>query len=243
MPTLDSSDPRCNFANRRSTSTNAMNYFTHALNHLEFPYFAAGTGLPDWLGVADRRARLRPRLLEPWLKQAQGDEYQIAAGALQHLNDDDWFHCTRGFVEVTNELTNRFRDFLGRNEDYHCGFLGHVGMELLLDGVLIERCPTHFEDYWKCLQSIDPLLIEATVNQISKTPTDRLARLINFFRSEQFMRGYTDDRTLLLLLNQVMMRVKLTPIPMEAVEVVKDGRVLVRERIRDLLPIDQYNLP
>ena len=220
-----------------------MNYFTHALNHLESPYFAAGTGLPDWLGVADRRVRLRPRLLDPWLNPELGIQHQIAAGALQHLNDDDWFHATRGFVEVTNDLTTRFREFLGRNQDYHCGFLGHVGMELLLDGILIEQYPTQFEDYWKCLNEIDPDIIEATVNQIAKSPTDRLARLIDFFRREQFMRGYTNDRTLLHLLNQDMLRVKLTPIPLEADEVVRDGRELVRERLRDLLPADQYTLP
>ena len=32
-----------------------MNYFAHALPFLDRPYFVAGTAVPDWLTVADRR--------------------------------------------------------------------------------------------------------------------------------------------------------------------------------------------
>ena len=53
-----------------------MNYFTHALNHLDRPYFMAGTASPDWLSVADRKVRLRPRQLDPWLDSS--DEIQAA---------------------------------------------------------------------------------------------------------------------------------------------------------------------
>ena len=37
-----------------------MNYFAHALPFLDDdPYFVAGTGVPDWLSVADRDVRVR----------------------------------------------------------------------------------------------------------------------------------------------------------------------------------------
>lgn len=220
-----------------------MNYFTHALNHLDRPYLMAATGIPDWLSVVDRKVRLRPRHLEPWL--SCGDEVQsaVATGALQHLSDDDWFHSSRGFAEVTTELTHRFRQHLGKDEKYHCGFLGHVGMELLLDGILMELYPTHFEDYWKQLETIDPQRIQDAVNRMARTPTERLAWLIEHYRREQFLRSYENDRSLLYRLNQVLLRVKLSPIPDNSVEVVAVGRSIVRSRLRDLLPPEHFSLP
>ena len=220
-----------------------MNYFTHALNHLDRPYFMAGTAIPDWLSVADRGVRLRPRLLEPWLDDDSTIQSSVAAGALRHLNDDDWFHSTRGFVEVTGELTARFRHRLGKDEQYHCGFLGHVGMELLLDGVLMQMYPGLFERYWSIMDTIESDQVEAAVNRIAKSPTGRLAWFIDLYRREQFLRSYSQDASLAHRLNQVLMRVKLTPIPSEAISVIAEGRNLVRQRLPDLLPAEHFELP
>ncbi|MBM4076677.1 MAG: hypothetical protein FJ267_13690, partial [Planctomycetes bacterium] len=118
-----------------------MNYFTHALNYLDRPYFMAGTAIPDWLSVVDRKVRFRPQHLVPWIDQSGTVRSELAAGTQQHLLDDAWFHSTRGFVEVTSELTSVFRKHLGVDEGFHCGFLGHVGMELLLDAALIQLYP------------------------------------------------------------------------------------------------------
>jgi hypothetical protein len=220
-----------------------MNYFTHALHHLDRPYFAAGTAIPDWLSVADRKVRLGPRLLEPWIHVDCDVQSAVAAGALRHLTDDDWFHTTRGFVEVTGELTHRFREFLGPDESYHCGFLGHVTMELLLDGVLMQIYPDRFEDYWRILDTVQPALIENMVNRMTKIPAQRLAWFIELFRREQFLRSYENDASLLYRLNQVLVRVKLSAIPSETVEVVAAGRTLVRQRLLDLLPPERFPLP
>jgi hypothetical protein len=220
-----------------------MNYFTHALNYLDRPYFMAGTAVPDWLSVADRKVRLRPNMLQPWLVAEATIQCEVASGALQHLNDDDWFHSTRGFVEITNELTGWFRSFLGPDERYHCGFLGHVGMELILDGVLMEMYPQQFQDYWKTLDDVEPSHVETAVNRMARFPTERLAWFIDLYRREQFLRSYESDDALIYRLSQVSTRVKLPPIPCEAAEVVTKGRSLVRRRLRDLLPEEHYSLP
>ena len=203
----------------------------------------AGTAIPDWLSVVDRGVRLRPRLLEPWLNDKCEIQSEIAAGALRHLTDDDWFHTTRGFAEVTGELTHRFRESVGPGEMYHFGFLGHVAMELLLDGVLMQIYPALFENYWRVLDGIEPVLVESAVNRMAKSPTEHLAWFINIFRREQFLRSYENDALLLHRLNQVLVRVKLTPVPAEAVNVVAGGRLLVRQRLLDLLPAEKFTLP
>lgn len=220
-----------------------MNYFTHALNHLDRPYYMAGTAIPDWLSVVDRTIRLRPRLLEPWLNSPDEVQSAVAAGTLRHLTDDDWFHSTRGFFEVTTELTRLFRMRLGTDNQFHCGFLGHVGMELILDGVLMDLYPQRFEEYWMQLETVDAVLVESAVNRMARIPTERLAWFIDLYRREQFLRAYANDQSLLNRLNQVLLRVKLSPIPEVAEEVVTIGRMLVRQRLRDLLPEEYFLLP
>ncbi len=217
-----------------------MNYFTHALNHLDRPYFMAGTAVPDWLSVVDRKVRFRPQHLEPWTECDEPLQAEVAAGTLRHLRDDDWFHATRGFVEVTGELTRLFRERLGADEQYHCGFLGHVGMELLLDAVLMEQHPERFEEYWRVLDSVDPVAIEAAINRMARQPTDRLAWFISLFRREQFLRCYSSDERLLTRLNQVLTRVKLCPLPSHAISILAESRQIVRQRVPDLLPAEYF---
>src|SRR3984957_18435669 len=47
----------------------SMNYFAHGIRFVDRPWFLAGTALPDWLSVIDRRVRLRPKVM---LQRANG---------------------------------------------------------------------------------------------------------------------------------------------------------------------------
>ena len=78
-----------------------MNYFAHALPFLDRPYFVAGTAVPDWLAVADRKVRLRSKHVEAFLDDADPYVAEVAAGILQHLRDDARFHATRAFAETS----------------------------------------------------------------------------------------------------------------------------------------------
>lgn len=217
-----------------------MNYFAHALHHLDRPYFVAGTAVPDWLSVADRQVRLRPRQLEPWFESQDPIQAEVAAGAARHLHDDGWFHGTRGFAEVTGQLTMLFRDRLGADDKYHCGFLGHVGMEMLLDAVLMERHPREFEQYYAVLEQVNPVEVQLAVNRMARQPTDRLALFIEIYRQKQFLRDYFDDASLLTRLNQVLLRVKLSTLPVEAAALLGEAREIVRQRADELLPVEHF---
>ena len=116
-----------------------MNYFAHGMRFTDRPYFLAGTACPDWLSVADRRVRLRARRVQPFADDSGSIEAEVAAGVLQHLADDNWFHQTRAFVETSAILTRMIRGVLGPEDGFRPGFLGHIVTELILDGVLIQQ--------------------------------------------------------------------------------------------------------
>ncbi len=219
-----------------------MNYFAHSLRFLDRPYFVAGTNVPDWMSVADRQVRVRGKLIEPFLRNDGSPLAEVAAGAMQHLHDDDWFHSTRAFFEVTTELAIKFREVLGPDDSHRTSFLGHIVTELLIDAHLIQQFPGKIEQYYSALGQIDPFAVQQAVNLMAKQSTERLARLIPRFIEERFLIDYLDDHRLLWRLNQVMHRVKLVPLPVEAVAALIFGRQLVCDRFSELLPEEHFGM-
>ena len=151
-----------------------MNYFAHALPFLDRPYFVAGTAVPDWLAVADRKVRLRSKHAEAFLDDADPCVAEVAAGILQHLRDDAQFHATRAFAETSLELTARVRDALGGETGLRPAFLGHLLVELLLDAALVADDPGRLTAYYRVLDEVDAQRVEAAVNRMAPA-ADRAA--------------------------------------------------------------------
>ncbi len=219
-----------------------MNFFAHGLRFLDRPYFVAGTAVPDWLSVADRLVRVRAKLIEPHLLGDGSPLAEVAAGAMQHLHDDGWFHSTRAFFEVSTSLAVSFREVLGTDDSHRTSFLGHVVTELLIDAELIEQHPGQIERYYEVLRGIEPLAVQQAVNAMVKTPTENLAPLIPRYIAERFLPDYLSDERLLHRLNQVLRRVKLPPLPAEAKSVLNRARPLIRDRLSDLLPEEHFGV-
>lgn len=217
-----------------------MNYLTHALPYLDRPYFMAGTALPDWLSVVDRRQRLRPRLLQPVVDHADPVLAEIARGALQHLHDDDWFHRTRGFAIVTAQVGLIFREGLRGSDGFRCGFLGHIVTEMLLDSVLIHESPERLSVYYQMLDGVDLDALVRTVELATGRDAQSLATFLPLFLRERILEDYPSSDRLLHRLNQVLRRVKLTPLPEVAADWLSEARELVRSNVRDLLPQEHY---
>ena len=149
-----------------------MNYFAHGIRFLDRPWFLAGTALPDWLSVVDRRVRLRPKGVAPFADGSASPEAELAAGALQHFEDDHWFHKTRAFAEATGRLTDLFRNFMGPGDGFRCGFLGHITSELLLDAVLIKRYPERLDAVLQVFAQLDAARLTEVVADLAGQPVD-----------------------------------------------------------------------
>jgi hypothetical protein len=212
-----------------------MNYFAHALLFLDRPCFLAGTGVPDWLMVADRKVRLRSKHAVPMLNDPDPCAAETAAGVLQHLRDDARFHETRAFVETSLQLTVRIRDALGGETGMRPFFLGHLLVELLLDAALIADEPDRLTEYYRVLDGVDAGRIEAIVNRMAPRPTRRLAVFIELFRRERVLWDYLENDKLMVRLNQVMRRVGLGVLPDCFTEILTAARHWVMERKCELL--------
>jgi hypothetical protein len=212
-----------------------MNYFAHGYAFVHDPYFLAGTAVPDWLSVIDRRMRVKGKLAAPYCHDPDPRVASLAAGVVQHLEDDRWFHQTRAFAELNLQLTSAVRRVLPADDGFRPSFLGHILVEILLDGVLIAESPGRLEAYYAALRQVDAAVIVAAVNRMVTRPSERLALLIPAFCAERFLYDYEADEKLLARLNRVMRRVKLTPLPDEFLQVLPEARQYVRARRDELL--------
>jgi hypothetical protein len=212
-----------------------MNYFAHGRAFLDDPYFLAGTAVPDWLNVIDRRMRVRSKHARPFVEDEDPCLAAVARGIVQHHHDDDWFHQTRAFAELSLEFARRMRQALPADEGFRPSFLGHIVVELLLDGLLAEEQPAELDRYYAALTSIDAELVQAAVNQMATATTALFPTFLPRFLAERFLYDYAEDAKLLTRLNHVLRRVQLPQLPAQFAELLGPMRADVRRRQAELL--------
>ncbi|HUG67743.1 MAG TPA: hypothetical protein VMM76_08320 [Pirellulaceae bacterium] len=216
-----------------------MNYFAHARHYLDDPYFVAGTAVPDWLSVVNRRMRARSKLAARHIADEDPRVASIAKGIVRHHHDDNWFHQTRAFAELNLYFTKEIRDRLPYDDGFRPSFLGHVLVELLLDATLIEDNPVALHRYYAVMDALDPYVVNRAVNRMATQETGMLAFFIPRFSAERFLYDYAEDGKLLFRLNNVMRRVRLPALPETLAEFFPEARRLVRQRSAELLAGEQ----
>lgn len=215
-----------------------MNYLAHGYRFLDQPLYLAGTAVPDWLSVVNRKVRARVRLVTPVVESTDSDEVrQIGQGILQHHKDDDVFHRCEPFMEMESLVGAEFRKLMPGKFDHRPGFLGHIVVELMLDALLDAADPGILDQFYLTMGKVDSVLVESTVNLMSTRSTDKLSWFIGKFCEERFLYDYRQDKGMFFRLNQVLKRVKLPQMDSECVAVLATARQLLKERGQELLDL------
>lgn len=213
-----------------------MNYLAHGWRFADQPYVLAGTAVPDWLSVVDRKMRARGKTAALFVEDADENLAALSRGIVQHHHDDDWFHQTTAFNELSLAFTLQIRDVLPADDGFRPSFLGHILVELLLDATLTEEDPSRLDDYYAALAQANPEFLQAAINRLSTRQSDKVAYLVTRFLQERFLYDYAEDGKLLVRLNHVMRRVGLPQLPPELVELFPQMRATIRSRRHELLP-------
>ncbi len=212
-----------------------MNYFAHGRHFVHSPYILAGTAVPDWLSVVNRRVRARRRLAKQWIHDPDPHVAAVARGVLQHHHDDAWFHQTRAFAELSLEFTVAIRRQLPDDQGFRPSFLGHILVEILLDAALIVENPHQLDAYYEAANALDPLVVSAAVQRMTTGHAELLPEMIRQFCAERFLYDYLDDAKLLTRLNRVMRRVRLPELPPTLLTILPPARQQVLGRLPELL--------
>ncbi len=213
-----------------------MNYLAHSLACLEDPYQVAGAAVPDWLGLTQPRLRCRSRQAAPFAESDDRVLAAVARGVVRHHTDDDWFHQTEAFCNLSLELARRVRRATGDVDGMRPSFLGHILVELLLDSTLLSDDRNRVDAYYHALEQVEPEAVASAVGAMIGIDASTLAGIIRRFRSMRFLYDYADDQRLTYRLNQVMQRVRLPELPGRFAGILPAARTLVAQYRDQLLP-------
>lgn len=212
-----------------------MNYLAHALDCLDDPYQVAGRAVPDWLCLSRPRLRCRSRQAVQHIDSPCSATAAVARGVMRHHADDDWFHRTGAFGDVSLELARRVRVATGDADGMRPSFLGHILVEMLLDAAIAADEPRLVERYYGALTSIDPRQAARAVGTMIGGDAAQLEHIITRFVDLEFLYDYAEDALLLFRLNQVMRRVRLPELGPDFVDMLPGARLLVTEARHALL--------
>jgi hypothetical protein len=212
-----------------------VNYLAHGHRHLDDPWFVAGTALPDWLRVLDRRARVPADTLAPHVDAADARVASLARGALRHHDDDRAFHSSTAFAETRRAVADVLRGVLDPADGHRPSFLAHLVVEVQLDASLAAATPRLLDDYYAALGSLVPDDVEAAVGVLAPSSPGGLARIVRRFVDERFLADYADPAATVRRLDRVVRGVGQPGLPHGLASEMPAARACVEARRDELL--------
>ncbi|MEM9942967.1 MAG: hypothetical protein AAF939_15495 [Planctomycetota bacterium] len=213
-----------------------MNCFAHALPFLGDPYFVVGACLPDWLAACDRKCRVREKKARAYVETENPEFRSLARGIIQHHQDDAWFHASPVFNQLTLNFSVQLREVLFGDRTMRTGFLGHVLVELFLDGYLDRMNPGKLESMYQQIGLVDPVSIQNWINQFASKKTEKLVRYIQSFLNERYLFDYATDSGTLYRVNRVFHKIGLQEVGDEILEWMPAARQSVEDHAADIYP-------
>ena len=219
-----------------------VNYLAHGRHVTGDPYVLAGTALPDWLGVADRRVRIPARKIEQWRDHPDPFMNAVARGVMRHHRDDDLFHHSIAFLGLCGEGRRQLDKAWPEARHHVTALLAHISIELLLDAEIARRHSNLIDLYYAGMDEVDPARIQSVVATITGRQVDSLSRFIDIFRKERFLHDYGDDARLDFRLRQVFRRIGIGSFPNSVRELWPRLRQRTAEEFDRLLPTEAQPL-
>ena len=214
-----------------------MNCFSHAFRFLDRdPYFVAGTCVPDWLSMIDRKVRAREKRASEFKMDQDKVTAEVASGIVQHHQDDDSFHNNPVFVQMNLDLAVEIREMLGSDAGFRPHLSGHILIEVLLDGFLAKQRISQLDRYYEMIATIDPKKLQQSINRMTAISTTRVEWFIPLFLKEKYLYDYLEDKGVLYRLNRVLKRIKLNPLPDRFLNWLPSVRQRVEDQVEGLLP-------
>jgi len=182
-----------------------MNFLSHFYFDRNTPNanVVVGTVLPDLLKNANKSWNVHPEK-HPELFQ-QTDLQQILIGWQRHLKVDLLFHSSDFFNTKTQELKQLLIPIL-KDTPVRPSFLAHIGVELLLDHVLIEHQKIDIYSFYDHLDSVEPEHLAKFIRECKIEDTDLFFKFFNSFKSSRYLLSYQKLENISYALQRICMR-------------------------------------
>lgn len=169
-----------------------MNFLSHFYFERFYrdPELVLGSVFPDLLKNAEPKVHLFPYKQElqflpnPKMKA-------LYEGWQRHLHIDKIFHVTPFFYEHVHELKKQIQPILV-NTQVRPSFLAHIGLELLLDHLLLKHKMVDVEIFYKQLDLVDRDAVKKFLNIAGLEKTDNFFNFYDSFLQSRYVGTYAD---------------------------------------------------
>lgn len=180
------------------------------LSHFYFDRFNAnanvvmGVVLPDLIKNASKEANLYPQKNE-FLFLGNVDEEGLLAGWKRHLAVDLFFHSSPFFHEKTASLKQQIIPIV-ENTPVRPSFLAHIGLELLLDHLLIEHNLIQVNHFYNHLSAVNRYSLTDFLEHCKLKNPEVFFQFLDKFISSKYLLSYQKIENISYALNRICMR-------------------------------------
>ncbi|MFD2337635.1 hypothetical protein ACFSNA_14655 [Pedobacter mendelii] len=185
-------------------------YDMNFLSHFYFDRFnnnsnvVMGVVLPDLVKNASKAANLYPQKNE-FLFIGNIDEESLLKGWKRHLAVDLVFHSSQFFLEKTAVLKKLIIPVV-ENTPIRPSFLAHIGLELLLDHLLIEHNLIHVNHFYDKLSEVNKSSLRDFLEHCKLKNQEAFFKFLDQFISSKYLLSYQKLENISYALNRICMR-------------------------------------
>ncbi|OAQ42188.1 hypothetical protein A5893_03470 [Pedobacter psychrophilus] len=215
-----------------------MNFLSHYYfdRNNSNPYEVLGMVLPDLIKNADKSWNIH---LE---KNAQlftdNDESKsLIKGWERHLLVDRLFHSSSFFYHHQHEIKLKIREAIIESP-VKPFFLGHISLELLLDGFLLSENLIDVNKFYDLINRVDENVLEQFLFLNGIEDTEKFFRFFTMFKNEKFLFSYTNPEKITYALKRICMRLWQNPFTEEQEQSLTKSLILYKSKLSgEFLPI------
>jgi len=184
-----------------------MNFLSHYYfdRTSDDAYVVMGTVLPDLIKNASKEANLYPQKNE-FLFKGNPDEESLLMGWKRHLAVDLLFHSSAFFLEKTTALKQLIKPIV-EDTAVRPSFLAHIGLELLLDHLLVEQNLIQVNHFYDKLEKVKKDSLSDFLEHCKLKNPEIFFDFLTKFISSKYLLSYQKLENISYALNRICMRV------------------------------------
>ena len=182
-----------------------MNFLSHFYFDRNTPNsnVVLGTILPDLLKNANKSWNVHPEK-HPELFEKDGLN-TLLEGWKRHLQVDLLFHSSDFFNTKTQELKQLLIPIL-KDTPVRPSFLAHIGVELLLDHLLVDHQKIAIYAFYEHLEAVNPKHIDQFIKRCNIEDSNQFFKFFDGFKSSRYLLSYQKIENISYALQRICMR-------------------------------------
>lgn len=185
-----------------------MNFLSHYYFDRYNPsaYETIGAILPDLVKNANKDWNFQPQKQEELFSPEEPELNEFLKGWKKHLAVDKLFHSADFFEQHCHQLKEVLKpDFTG--SAVRPSFLAHIGIELLLDHLLIENREVNLNRFYEQLGEADEKMLESFLVRCGCNDTAQFFRFFHNFKSARYLFSYQKPENISYAMQRICMRI------------------------------------